>query len=272
MLARRLPTIMAPLDRRSALDVTRIHSVTGLHVGGGLIEHAPMRSPHHSSSVAALVGGGSGIHIRPGELTRAHRGILFLDEVAEFAPSALDALRQPLEERVVRVSRSGFVIGFPADCILVACCNPCPCGRRETQCRCSEVVRDRYRRRLSAPFLDRFDLRVRVSAPAADEPNGASSAETRARVMAAVERQRTRLADTSWRTNAQVPARALGDLCRLDDLARRTFLDVCRDLRLSGRGAACVQRVARTLADLDDVDSIDADHVEVAAGLREDIP
>ncbi len=272
MLARRLPTIMAPLDPRAALEVTRIHSVTGLHTSGALIDRAPMRAPHHSASIAALVGGGSGPHIRPGEITRAHRGILFLDEVAEFAPSVLDALRQPLEERVVRVCRSGFVVDFPADCVLVACCNPCPCGRRESQCKCSDLLRDRYRRRLSAPFLDRFDLRVRVGAPAADEPVGPSSAQTRAKVELALDRQRHRLSTHPWSRNAHIPARALSALCAVDGGARLRFLEVCRDLRLSGRGAACVQRVARTLADLDDHETISDAHVEIAAGLREDVP
>jgi magnesium chelatase family protein len=272
MLARRLPTIMAPLDLDAALEVTRIHSVTGLHTAGSLIVGPPLRAPHHSASVAALVGGGSGTHIRPGEITRAHRGALFLDEVAEFAPSVLDALRQPLEERVVRVCRAGFSVELPADCVLVACCNPCPCGRKDAYCRCSDAMRDRYRRRLSAPFLDRFDLRVRVSAPAADEPTGESSDTARARVREAVARQQYRLSGTPWRRNAHVAARALGELCALSGAARLHFLDICRELRLSGRGAACVQRVARTLADLDDAPSISGDHVEIAASLREDVP
>lgn len=272
MLARRLPTIMAPLDLDAALEVTRIHSVTGLHSAGSLIDAPPLRAPHHSASVAALVGGGTGAHIRPGEITRAHHGALFLDEVAEFAPSVLDALRQPLEERVVRVCRAGFTVELPAACVLVACCNPCPCGRKDAHCRCSDAMRDRYRRRLSAPFLDRFDLRVRVSAPAADEPVGPSSYATRELVRRAVERQADRLSGTPWRRNAHVAARALGELCALPGAARLHFLDICRDLRLSGRGAACVQRVARTLADLDDAAAISDEHVETAAGLREDVP
>lgn len=272
MLARRISTIMAPLDLDRALEVTRIHSVTGLHRAGTLIATPPLRAPHHSASAAALVGGGSGTNLQPGEITRAHRGVLFLDEVAEFAPSVLDALRQPLEERVVRVCRTGFTVEFPADCILVACCNPCPCGRKDALCRCSEPIRDRYRRRLSAPLLDRFDLRVRVAAPAASEPRGEASESVRARVSAAVTRQQHRLRDTPWHRNAHIGARALGELCALDGAARLRFLDICRDLRLSGRGAACVQRVARTLADLDDVELIADDHVELAASLREDVP
>ncbi len=271
MLARRLPTIMVPLELKAALEVTRIHSASGLNRSGWLIENPPLRAPHHSSSVAALIGGGSGAHIRTGEITRAHRGALFLDEIAEFAPTVLDALRQPLEERVVRICRSGHTVELPADFILVACCNPCPCGRSDIQCRCSDLVRDRFRRRLSAPLLDRFDLRVRVNAPSPDEPPGASSAETLDRVLVASERQAYRLRDSPWRRNAHIGARALPDLCSLSALARLRFLEICRDLRLSGRGAACVQRVARTLADLDDLAAIGDAHVEIAAGLREDL-
>jgi magnesium chelatase family protein len=272
MLARRLPTIMAPLDHAAALEVTRIHSVTGLHTSGCLVERPLLRAPHHSASVQSLVGGGTAERIRPGEITLASRGVLFLDEVAEFAPSALDALRQPLEERVVRVCRAGVTVELPADCVLVACCNPCPCGRADAQCRCSDQIKDRYRRRLSAPFLDRFDLRLRVGAPAADEPPGPASSESLARVMVAVERQQHRLSGTRWRRNAHIAARALGELCALPGAARLRFLDVCRDLRLSGRGAACVQRTARTLADLDDKAHVGEEHVEMAASLREDVP
>lgn len=272
MLARRFPTITPRLAPDDALTVTRILSATGVHPSGTLVTRAPLRAPHHSATTAALVGGGSAGDMRPGELTRAHLGALFLDEVAEFAPSVLDALRQPLEERVVRVSRSGVTVEFPADAVLIACCNPCPCGRRDRECRCSDVARDRYRRRLSAPLLDRFDLRVRVSAPEADEPAGASSAESRLLVERAVARQRDRLDDTPWRRNAHVPAQALADLCELRGPARAHFVAVCRDLRLSGRGAACVQRVARTLADLADDDAISADHVEIAASLRQELP
>jgi len=272
MLARRFPTITARLDADDALTVTRILSATGIHRSGSLVTRAPLRAPHHSATTAALVGGGSAGDMRPGELTRAHLGALFLDEVAEFAPSVLDALRQPLEERVVRVSRSGVTVEYPADAVLIACCNPCPCGRRDRECRCSDTARDRYRRRLSAPFLDRFDLRVRVSAPDAAEPTGTSSADSRALVERAVARQAGRLGGSPWRRNAHVPARALGELCALSGPARARFVVVCRDLRLSGRGAASVQRVARTLADLADDDIISEDHIEIAASLRQDVP
>src|SRR5439155_6704991 len=154
----------------------------------------PFRAPHHTASTAALVGGGSG-RARPGEITLAHRGVLFLDELGEFAPSSLDALRQPLEERVVRISRQPVSLTFPAAFQLVACSNPCPCGAGAPGCRCSDAQRERYRRRLSAPLLDRFDLRVRVDAPEPDDVPGECSADVAMRVAAAHERQRARYAD-----------------------------------------------------------------------------
>src|SRR3954468_24090632 len=175
MLARRLGTILAPLCPAEALEVTRIHSAAGEPVAGRLARRRPFRAPHHTASTAALVGGGSG-RARPGEITLAHRGVLFLDELGEFAPSALDALRQPLEERAVRISRQGVSLTFPAAFQLVACSNPCPCGSGGNECRCSDAQRERYRRRLSAPLLDRFDLRMRVDAPEADDVAGESSA------------------------------------------------------------------------------------------------
>ena len=201
MLARRLDTILPPLTHSEALEVTRIHSAAGLPLGGRLVRRRPFRAPHHTASTAALVGGGSG-RARPGEITLAHRGILFLDELGEFAPSALDALRQPLEERVVRISRQGVSLTFPAAFQLVACSNPCPCGSAANECRCSDAQRERYRRRLSAPLLDRFDLRVRVDAPESDDVAGESSAEVAARVAIASERQRARYADWPWTQNA----------------------------------------------------------------------
>jgi len=271
MLARRLPSILAPLDRREALDVTRIHSAAGESVHGRLITTRPFRAPHHTASTASLVGGGSA-RPRPGEVTLAHRGVLFLDEVGEFAPTALDALRQPLEERVIRISRQHATVTFPASFQLVACTNPCPCGLGEPECRCTEAQRARYRRRLSAPFLDRFDLRVRVTAPEPRDTRGESSADVRARVLAAVNRQRHRYADWPWSQNAHVPAGVVDRLLALARDADCTWRDLIADRVLTGRGAARIRRVARTLADLDDAAHITPAHLESAAVLRSDVP
>ena len=176
MLARRLPTILPDLARLEALDVTRIHSAAGAAASSVLRTRPPFRAPHHSASAVALVGGGSP-RVRPGEVTLAHRGVLFLDETPEFPSHVLEALRQPLEERVIRISRASGTIELPADFLLVVCANPCPCGRIERDCRCSDAHRNVARGRLSAPLLDRFDLRLRVES-SGTEP-GQSSAEVR---------------------------------------------------------------------------------------------
>jgi magnesium chelatase family protein len=268
MLARRLPTILPELDLAAALEVTRIHSAAGAATISALHTRPPFRAPHHSASCVSLVGGGSG-RVRPGEITLAHRGVLFLDEVPEFPISVLEALRQPLEERAIRISRASGTIQFPADFLLVACANPCPCGRVAKDCRCTDLHRTRYSRRLSAPLLDRFDLRLRIEAPG--EEIGESSAQVRGRVERALERQSTRLAGTCWRRNAHIPAGALERLVPLAPDAHDAWIDACRLRRLTGRGAARIRRVARTLADLDDRETLTADDIVRASWLREDV-
>jgi magnesium chelatase family protein len=268
MLARRLPTILAPLERAEALEVTKIHSAAGSHRGPALRIDPPFRQPHHSASMVSLVGGGSS-RVRPGEVSLAHRGALFLDELPEFPVHALEALRQPLEERVVRVSRASGTIEFPADFLLVGCANPCPCGRADRDCKCGDVQRTRYARRLSAPLLDRFDLRIKVvkdgNAP------GESSEVVAARVASAVDRQRARLRHTSWRRNAHIPAGALERYVPLRDDARTAWVGECELRDLTGRGAARIRRVARTIADLDDATEIAPGHVVRASWMRQDL-
>jgi magnesium chelatase family protein len=271
MLARRLPSILTPLEPEHALEVTRIHSVAGLAPAGILLRERPLRAPHHSTSTVALIGGGSGGRIRPGELTLAHRGILFLDELAEFGPSALEALRQPLEERLVRVSRHGATLDLPADVLLVACCNPCPCGMARRHCRCSEPQRQRYRRRLSEPLLDRFDLRLAVEAPHPGDPPGPSSATVRAEVALAVARQEYRYRGRTWSRNAHVPASALERDSPLPESTARLERVIAAERDLSARGIVRLRRVARTIADLADrADITDHDLLE-AAELREEV-
>jgi magnesium chelatase family protein len=229
-----------------------------------------VRAPHHTASVAALVGGGAG-RPHPGEVTLASRGVLFLDELGEFTPSALDALRQPLEERVVRIARQPVTLTFPADFLLVACSNPCPCGLGPPGCACGERERARYRRRLSAPLLDRFDLRLAVRPPEAHDTTGESSADVQLRVAAAIERQRVRLRATPWRRNGHVPAGALERLAPLGADALAAWRAQAELRGLTGRGAARIRRVARTLADLDDAPDVLETHVLWAALLREDV-
>jgi magnesium chelatase family protein len=271
MLARRLPTILPELELDHALEVSRIHSVAGRAPRSGLLRRPPFRAPHHTASVAALVGGGAG-RPTPGEVTLAHRGVLFLDELGEFPPRALDALRQPLEEHVVRIARQALTLTFPADFLLVACTNPCPCGRGIPGCTCRDQERARYLRRLSAPLLDRFDLRLVVQPPEPGDGPGESSAVVRERVESAVARQRRRFTGTPWRRNSQIPAGALDRLVPLDADALDAWRTHAEARLLTGRGAARVRRVAQTVADLDDAPTITAAHVLCATLLRDDVP
>lgn len=271
LLAHCLPSILPPLDHEEAIEVSRIHSVAGEPMSGPLVGTRPFRAPHHTASTAAMVGGGSG-QPRPGEVSLAHRGALFMDELGEFKPSVVDALRQPLEEQVVRISRHQWTLAFPADFLLVACTNPCPCGLGPPGCTCNEGLRARYLRRLSAPLLDRFDLRVAVTPACAGDPPGSASAEARVRVAEAVARQRVRYRGKPWRYNARVPASALERAIPLAPDAADTLREAAEHRRWSGRGLAKLRRVARTLADLEGSQDITPVHVLIGAGLRADVP
>jgi magnesium chelatase family protein len=271
MLARRLATILSPLDNEEALEVTRIHSAAGYAPGNGLARRRPFRAPHHTASTTALVGGGS-TRLRPGEVTLAHRGVLFLDELGEFPPYSLDALRQPIEEHVVRISRQAMSVAFPADFLLIACSNPCPCSVGGPNCTCNELQRTRYRRRLSAPLLDRFDLRLEVHPPDPGAVTGEPSTAVRERVLDAIARQERRYARRRWRRNSQVPAGALHRVIPLAGGVEDAWRWAIARYGLTGRGAARVRRVARTLADLEGSAEVAESHVTVAASLREDVP
>lgn len=255
MLARRLPGILPELDRDAAMEVSRIHSAAGRSLRGGLVRRAPMRAPHHSCTMVGLVGGGSDA-MRPGELSLAHAGVLFLDELAEFPAAVLDALRQPLEEGVIRVSRARFHARLPARVLLVAAMNPCPCGEggRPGACRCPEGALVRYQRRLSGPLLDRFDLRVDVGRPGPAQLLGGSAGEPTAAVAARVRRARLRAAARGVRANADIPGSALDAVASLEPEAQALLADALGSGRLSARGLDRVRRVARTIADLADHD------------------
>ena len=270
MLARRLITILPRLNDREALEVTRVHSVAG-RASGALLRRPPFRSPHHTASVAAIVGGGSG-RPTPGEVTLAHNGYLFLDELGEFPPRALEALRQPLEERQVWIARQLHTLCFPANFVLIACSNPCPCGLGAPACSCTEASRSRYRRRLSAPLLDRFDLRLAVRAPEPSDGPGETSADVAQRVDRAVKRQIARLEETPWRRNSHIPAGAADRYLKLNTAALEAWNAEVESRLLTGRGAARIRQVARTLADLEDESEIGPAHIAWAALLREDVP
>jgi magnesium chelatase family protein len=270
LLAKCLPSVLPPLDDQESLEVTRIHSAAGQPVRGRLVRNRPFRAPHHTASAAALVGGGRG-RPSPGEVTLAHRGVLFLDELGEFSPLVLDAMRQPLEERVVRIARQGAAVAFPADFLLIACSNPCPCGLGPPRCICSEALRLRYRRRLSAPLIDRFDLRVALGPASPNDPVGPPSHAMKERVTEAIARQRHRYRNRPWRRNALVPAGALPEAVPLTSEAEDALRQAAYRRELSGRGLACTHRVARTLADLAGAETITPEHILLAASLREDV-
>ncbi|MFE0804171.1 YifB family Mg chelatase-like AAA ATPase [Streptomyces sp. NPDC058812] len=280
MLAERLPAILPRLCRAESLEVTAVHSVAGLlPPGKPLIDVAPYCAPHHSATMQALVGGGPGIG-RPGAVSLAHRGVLFLDETPEFSSHALDALRQPLEAGHVVIARSAGVVRFPARFLMVLAANPCPCGRfsqKEDLCECSPSAIRRYQARLSGPLLDRVDLRVEVeritrSQLAGVDPRGDTTATVADRVRAARDRAAARLAGTPWRSNSEVPGRELRSRWyaapgALEDAERSLERGV-----LTARGLDRVLRVAWTVADLVGHDRPDASDVALALQLRTGVP
>ncbi len=276
LLARLLPTILPPLSFEEAVEATAIHSVAGLlQREGGVVDTRPFRAPHHSISDAGLVGGGS--RPRPGEVSLAHHGVLFMDEFAEFRRSALEAMRQPLEDGVVCIARVRARAWFPARPMVVAAMNECPCGYRghaRERCRCTTAQVARYHQKLSGPLLDRLDVQVHVRPVEVRELTRGEAGETsvtvRARVVAARERQLERLkrGRTRHRTNAELSLAELETVARLDD-AGRELLETCTaDLGLSARAFVKVLRVARTSADLDGTEAVQPRNVSEAIQLR----
>lgn len=277
MLAERLPGLLPALDEAEALEVTAIHSLLGqLPEGRPLITRPPFCAPHHSATVASLVGGGIGI-AGPGAISLAHRGVLFLDEAPEFSVRALDALRQPLESGQVTISRSRGVTTYPSRFLLVLAGNPCPCARgggagSGGECVCTAQQRRRYRSRLSGPFEDRIDVRCQLlpvsRAVLQADSAGESTAAVAARVQGARDRARRRLAGTPWSTNAEVPGPMLRKRWPVPSTAlRQLFVDVDRG-RLSTRGVDRVLKVAWTIADLSGHDRPDSTDVDAARALR----
>jgi magnesium chelatase family protein len=271
MLARRLPSILPPMTRAEALEVTRVHNVAGFHTGG-LLSARPFRAPHHTISPAGLVGGGN--PPRPGEASLAHRGILFLDELSEFQRTTIEALRQPLEDGRVTVVRGQRAVVFPTRFILVAATNPCPCGYagEGERCTCSEVDHRRHQRRLSGPLLDRMDLLVNVFRPSEDEMGAApvtDSATMRDRVTEARERQRRRFQGTRASCNGELDAGLIHSRVRLDDEAQASLGGAYLNGELSARGRHRVIRVAQTIADLEGRDRISGRDVYQALTLRQ---
>jgi magnesium chelatase family protein len=271
MLARRLPSILPAMSRADAIEVTRIHSIAGLH-SDGLLKRRPFRAPHHTISPAGLVGGG--VPPRAGEATLAHHGVLFLDELSEFQRSSLEALRQPLEDGRVTIVRSQQALVFPTRFVLVAATNPCPCGFAGVgdRCHCGEADLRRHRRKLSGPLLDRMDLLVTVERPSETEltaPPMTTSAVAAERVAQARQRQQDRLRETGARCNAEMDPRTLDRHALLEGGAERVLARAYAVGALSARGRHRVVRVARTVADLEGTPRVQERHVLTALSLRQ---
>ncbi|EHJ47894.1 Mg chelatase, subunit ChlI [Solidesulfovibrio carbinoliphilus subsp. oakridgensis] len=273
MLAKRIPTVLPPLGFDEALEVTTIYSVAGRLDGAGLLTARPFRSPHHTISDAGLIGGGS--YPRPGEVSMAHRGVLFLDELPEFKKSVLEVLRQPLEDGRVTIARAAMSLSYPADVMLVAAMNPCPCGYLGDErhaCSCGEAEVRRYRSRLSGPLLDRIDLQVEVPAVPYKELRAEASAVTsavmRERVLAARAVQAARYGGLPFSVNSKLSGRSLSQFCAVTGEGH-AFLDgAVRRLGLSARAHTRILRIARTIADLDATPDVRVEHLAEAVNLR----
>lgn len=275
MLAKRLPTILPPLEFEAALELTKIHSVAGMTGRTGLVAERPFRSPHHTISDAGLIGGGA--LPRPGEVSLAHQGVLFLDELPEFDRSVLEVLRQPLEDQKVTISRASMSLTFPASFMLAAAMNPCPCGfwnDPTRECRCTPLQIQRYIGRISGPLLDRIDIHVDVPAVKFREltgepgPDSESSAVIRERVIQARERQQKRLQGEKIFSNASMTPRMIRGHCRIDAESEQMLERAMTRLGLSARAYDRILKVSRTIADLEGSREIHSAHVAEAVGYR----
>lgn len=274
MLAKRLPTILPPLTLREALETTKIHSVVGrLSPGSGLMTVRPFRAPHHTISDVALVGGGQ--YPQPGEISLAHHGVLFLDELPEFKRSVLEVLRQPLEERKITISRSKSSVDYPASFMLIASMNPCPCGFHNhptKECVCTSAQIQKYLNKISGPLLDRIDIHIEVVPvpfeKLSQQPASDSSATIRARVVAARRRQEERFISTGIYCNAQMSSRHIAEYCQLDKESIDLLKGAMERMNLSARAYDRILKVSRTVADLAGVENIEASHVAEAIQYR----
>ncbi len=275
MLARRMSSILPEMTREEALEVTKIYSIAGLLSGRGLVKERPFRSPHHTSSMTALIGGGS--VPKPGEVTLAHHGVLFLDELPEFSKKTLEVLREPIEDRQITISRVHASLTFPSSFILITAANPCPCGwagDREKECKCTLAEIKRYNQKISGPLLDRIDIHIRVPRVKYEElsskKRAESSSEIRKRVLAARKIQLQRLGEYHLFCNAQMNHALLQKLCNLEPQAQKLLEQAFKSLNLSARSYDRIVKVARTIADLAGEENIGAGHIAEAIQLRND--
>jgi magnesium chelatase family protein len=274
MLAKRMPTILPVLAPEESIETTRIYSALGrLKPGQPLLARRPFRSPHHTISNAGLVGGGT--IPTPGEISLAHNGVLFLDELPEFNRTTLEVLRQPLEDGQVTISRALASTTFPADFMLIASLNPCPCGYRNDprrECHCTIPQIERYMAKISGPLLDRIDMHIEVPAVAYRElsasRNGTSSSSMHGEVLRARAAQQQRFTGTPTRTNAQMTTRQIREVCRLDEACSTLLENSVQELGLSARAHDKILRLARTIADLDAAEQISVEHLSEAVNYR----
>ena len=275
LLARALPSILPPMTRQEALDVTKIYSVSGLlPASSPLITERPFRSPHYTISNAGLVGGGR--LPRPGEITLSHRGVLFLDELPEFGHTVLEVLRQPIEDKVVTISRAQGTVTFPANFMMVAAMNPCPCGFASDpvkQCTCTPSAVSRYKKRISGPLLDRIDLFVEVPRVEYEKLVAATDAETSAqvgeRIKLARQRQRDRFEGTPLIANGEMGPVEVWRFCQVDESAKGLLQAAMKQMHLSARGYHRILKLSRTIADLAAADTIEVAHLAEALQYRQ---
>jgi magnesium chelatase family protein len=270
MLAKRLAGILPPLAFDEAIETTKIHSIAGvLAPNAGLLRVRPFRAPHHTISDAGLIGGGPGSP-RPGEVSLAHNGVLFLDEFPEFPRNVLEILRQPLEDSSVTIARASMTLCFPASVMLVAAMNPCPCGYygdSTRECRCTPAIIQRYLGKISGPLLDRIDIQIEVPAVPYKELRSTAATETSAAMRDRVERARE-IQRARGCINSRMPARMIRRQCALDDSGERTLEIAMRRMSLSARAHDRILKVARTVADLDGSEPVTARHIAEAIQYR----
>ena len=272
MLARSIPSILPELTMQESLEITRIHSVAG-ELKGGIVTERPFRAPHHSASIPALVGGGS--KALPGEISLAHYGVLFMDEFPQFPTNVLEALRQPLEDGVVTITRAAAKTTYPADFMLVAAMNPCPCGNfgsKTKECRCTPAQIERYRNRISSPLLDRLDIHIEMTevnfSDLTSKAAGESSASVRERVTRARKLQKARYEADGILFNSQLNTPLMRKYCRMEPDAEELLHTAYERLKLSARAYTRVIKVARTIADIAGEETISKSHVLEAVQYR----
>ena len=274
MLARTIPSVLPDMSFDEALEITKIHSVAGTLGKDGIVTERPFRTPHHTASTVSLCGGGNKA-VHPGEISLAHGGVLFLDELPEYKRSSLEALRQPLEDGVITISRSGGTVTYPASFMLCASMNPCPCGHygsKKHRCTCTPNDIKKYRARISGPLLDRIDIQVEVDGVEYDdlvsETRGESSAEVKKRADTARKIQRVRFEDSAVKTNAEMGEKETREYCKLDKDGEEVLRTAFDSLRLSARARSRILKVARTIADLELSENIRSEHLYEAISYR----